>query len=101
MRARLGEKGEGKGRRIYPNRIFRSRRNFHCYAVAPHKKFLTLHGKSDVLDYMVKTRTHGTLTRTYAISSGDCSCVSIHGVLVPYSPNLSVLEREATASLAP
>ena len=39
MRARLGEKGEGKGRRIYPNRIFRSRRNFHCYAVAPHKDF--------------------------------------------------------------
>ena len=62
MRARLGGKGEGKGRRIYPNRIFRSRRNFHCYAVAPLKKFLTLHGKSDLLDYMVKTRTHGTLT---------------------------------------
>ena len=42
MRARLGEKGDGKGRRIYPKRIFRCRRNFHGYAVAPLKKFLTL-----------------------------------------------------------
>ena len=62
MSTRLGEKGRGKRSGIYSHRIFRSRRNFPCYAVAPHKKFLTLHGKSDLLDYMVKTRTHGTLT---------------------------------------